>query len=102
MRVRPEVIAELRALFKTGATPSRLISHIAERHRAEPALHALIQEYFWPAFAVPLVRGLQCPGAHGPVDLRDAFLNEQLVHDLIEKRPEWDTETEGGANGRTS
>jgi hypothetical protein len=100
METRPEVIDELRLLFQNGATPSRLIRHVAERHPAEPALHALIQEYFREAFAVPLVRGLKPHDEYESVDLRYAFLNEQLVHEMIEKRPEWDRGPAGAANGR--
>ena len=45
-------------MFEGGATPSRLIRHIADRHEGDAGLHSLIQEYFLEAFGVPIVRGL--------------------------------------------
>ena len=52
MNTRPEVINELRSLFKEGATPSRLIRHIVERHAGERTFHSLIQAYFHEAFGL--------------------------------------------------
>lgn len=97
MNPRPEVVAELRALFKDGATPSRLIRHIVERHESERGHHALIQAYFLEAFGVPIVRGLSPTDDYQHADLRYAFLNEQLVHDMIEKRAEWDAPSGAGS-----
>jgi len=58
MITRREVVNEICSLFKDGATPSRLIRHIAERHEGEKSLHSLIQAYFLQAFGVPIVRGI--------------------------------------------
>src|SRR5437762_17538 len=91
MSTRPEVIGELRSLFKDGATPSRLIRHIVERHNGERTFHSLIQAYFLDAFGVPIVRGLNPADDYQHADLRYAFLNEQLVHEMIQKRSEWDS-----------
>lgn len=90
MNPRPEVVAELRSLFKEGATPSRLLRHIAERHGAARGLHTLIQAYFLEAFGVPILRGLNPIDDYQHADLRYAFLNEQLVHEIVQKRNEWD------------
>jgi hypothetical protein len=92
MSTRPEVVNELRWLFKGGATPSRLIRHIVERHEGERSYHALIQEYFLEAFGIPIVRGLNPIDDYQHADLRYAFLNEWLVHEMIQRRKEWDTE----------
>jgi hypothetical protein len=102
MNTRPEVIGELRSLFKVGATPSRLIHHIVERHEGERSRHALIQAYFLEAFGIPIVRGLNPVDDYHDADLRYAILNEQLVHDMVQKRGEWDTEFGAGTNGAVS
>lgn len=90
MSTRPEVINELRSLFKAGATPSRLIRHIVDCHAGEPTFHSLIQSYFHEAFGIPIVRGLRPTDDYQHADLRYAFLNEQLVHEMIQRRNEWD------------
>jgi hypothetical protein len=95
MSIRPEVVNELRSLFKGGTTPSRLIRHIVERHEGERSYHALIQAYFLEAFGVPIVRGLNPIDDYQRADLRYAFLNERLVHEMIQRRKEWDTEAAG-------
>jgi hypothetical protein len=92
MSTRPEVIRELRVLFKEGATPSRLIRHIVARHPGESSWHALIQDYFLEAFGVPIVRGLQPFDNYRHADLRYAFLNEHLIHEILEKHAQWDQE----------
>jgi hypothetical protein len=53
MSTRLEVVNELRSLFQDGATPSRLIRHIVERHAGERRYHQLIQDYFREAFGIP-------------------------------------------------
>jgi hypothetical protein len=90
MSTRAEVVGELRSLFKEGATPSRLIRHIVERHQGERFFHLLIQEYFMEAFGVPIVRGLNPIDDFQQADLRYAYLNEQLLHEMILRRGEWD------------
>jgi hypothetical protein len=95
MSTRPEVINEIRSLFEGGATPSYLIRHIAERHPGDRALHALIQAYFHEAFGVPIVRGLSPGNDYRHADLRYAFLNEQLVHQMIQRRNEWNSNRAG-------
>lgn len=92
MTVRPEVIDELRSLFKEGATPSRLMRQIAERHADEPDQYGLIQEYFLEAFAVPIVRGLKPQDDFRNTGMQYAFLNHHLLHELAVRRSEWDAE----------
>ena len=92
MEVSPEIVAELRCLFREGATPSRLIRHVVERHDGEGHLFSLIQTYFREAFGIPIIRGLSPVDDYQHADLRYEFLNEQLLHEMIEKRPEWDTD----------
>jgi hypothetical protein len=91
MRTRPQVINELRLLFRDGATPSRLIRLVVERHPEEARFHQLIQDYFREGFGIPIVRGLNPIDDYRQADLRYAFLNEQLVHEMLEKRSEWDS-----------
>jgi hypothetical protein len=100
MSTRPEVIRELRSLFKEGATPSHLIRHIVERHAGERRYHQLIQDYFREAFGVPIVRGLNPIDDYRHADLRHAFLNEEVVHEIIQRKSEWDENAAAGT-GRT-
>ena len=90
MNARAEIISELRSILKEGATPSRLIRHIVERHSGESGMHTLIQEYFLETFGVPIVRGLKPLDDYDHADLRYAFLNNDLLHDIVQKRLEWD------------
>ncbi len=90
METRAEVLTELRAMFREGATPSRLIRHIADRHAGDDDVHLLVQFYFVEAFGVPIVRGLNPVDRFDHDDLRYAFLNEYLVHEIIQRRSEWD------------
>jgi hypothetical protein len=90
MSVRPEVQEELRLLFRQGATPSRLIQLIAERHRGEQSLHGLIQIYFLETFGVPIVRGLNPLDDYESIGLKYAFLNDDVLHWMIEARTTWD------------
>lgn len=92
MEASPDVIAELRCMFKEGATPSRLIRHVVERHDGEGHLFSLIQSCFREAFGIPIVRGLSPVDDYQHADLRYAFLNQQLLHEMIEKRGEWDND----------
>ena len=102
MTPRSEVVCELRSLFKEGATPSRLIRHIAERHKGEARLHLLTQLYFQEAFGIPIVRSLNPTDNYQHADLRYAFLNEQLIHEMVKKRKEWDAANGRGSGGNAS
>src|SRR5262245_27722747 len=90
MAVNPEVIAELRSLFKVGATPSRLIQHILLRPPDEPNWFSLVQDYFGQAFSAPLVQISKQRPAPDSGDLSQAFLNIHLIHQILERRSDWD------------
>ena len=92
MNSSPEVVNELRSLFREGATPSRLIQHIVERHSGEESFFMLIQDYFREAFGVPIVRGLSPVDDYLHPELRYEFLNQQLLHEMVENRSEWDND----------
>jgi hypothetical protein len=89
VRPDPQVILELRSLFLHGATPSRLIQHIAVRHAAEGNLYFLVQSYFRAAFSTPVLRVSPDVLLQDPQGLELAFLNVHLIHDMILRRPEW-------------
>ncbi len=89
MDVRSEVVAELRTMFADGATPSRLIRWIAERHEGERELHLLVQMYFLEAFEVPIVRGLNPIDDYREMDLSLARLNRELIPQMINGMDEW-------------
>lgn len=90
MPVCTEVVGELRARFKAGATPSVLIRHVAVRHPDDPQPDWLVRAYFREAFGVPMLRV-------GPEQVRQIAaggrlpsLNATVVPRMIEARPEWD------------
>ena len=92
MNTQASVIQELRSMFKEGATPSRLIQHIVARHPNEGNWHGLIQEYFREGFGVPIVRGLSPMETYNDIDLRYAYLNEDVLHQMVQARTTWDHE----------
>jgi hypothetical protein len=90
MSIQASVIEELRSMFKEGATPSRLIQHIVARHPNEGNWHGLIQDYFREAFTVQIVRGLSPTETYRDIDLRYAYLNEDVLHEMVQMRSSWD------------
>src|SRR5579872_2983377 len=85
----PVVVSELRLLFQQGATPSRLIQHILERHAGEEHLQFFVQDYFREAFGVDIVRGVT-PFDKDRYDALDyAFLNNDVLAEMIEKQAGW-------------
>jgi hypothetical protein len=94
MDIHASVIEELRIMFKDGATPSRLIQHIVAQHPHKGNWHALIQDYFREGFGVQIVRGLSPAETYGDLDFRYAFLNEDVLHEMVESRRIWDQEPE--------
>ena len=90
MSIQASVIQELRSLFKDGATPSRLIQHIVSRHPQERNWHGLIQAYFREGFGVSIVRGLPPAENYADINLRYAYLNEDLLHEMVHMRSSWD------------
>ncbi len=91
MTADPCVIAELRDLFRGGATPSRLVRHILARHDGEPQLDRLVRAYFREAFGVPMFRAsadlLTLPAEQLPF----AGVSADTIHQIIARRAEWDT-----------
>lgn len=97
MPVNPKVIAELRAMFKDGATPSRLMQHIYRHHGGDRGWHGLVQDYFAEAFHVPWVRVTNRSADYADAsDLRHAHFNVHLLHKMIENRTKWDQDIEPG------
>ncbi len=91
----PQLVTELRTLFKNGATPSAVVRRIAEQYAGQPQLDRTVRDYFRVAFDVPVARV-------GP-EMVEAILggagmpalNRSLLHRMIETRSGWDTEVEG-------
>lgn len=100
MTVDPRIVAELRAMFLNGATPSRLIRHIADRHETDPEWPSRVDDYFDAAFrVVPFVRPLQGPHASS-VDVESldwSDLNGELLRNMVGRRASWKDEVEGPA-----
>jgi hypothetical protein len=87
----PQVVAELRDLFRKGATPSRLIRHIIHRHAGQSGVDVLVRAYFREAFGVPMLRFDLGALEREPEDLVLATLNAQVIPRMLATRPEWDT-----------
>jgi len=51
MQADPQIVAELRTMFLNGATPSRLVRHIAARHEGDD-WPAYVDAYFAESFSV--------------------------------------------------
>ncbi len=98
MHINQSVIDELRSMFKEGATPSRLIQHIVARHPNEGNWHGLIQAYFREGFGVPIVRGLDPLENYENPNLRYAYLNEDVLHEMVQFRNKWDQEDNNEGN----
>lgn len=94
MPTRPDVITELRSLFRQGATPSRLLEFIRDSHPGEGNWFLLAGDYFAEAFAVPFVRVTNNPDDYSSPGLRHAHLNGRLLHQMIQNRPLWDDRQE--------
>lgn len=92
MPVIPQVILELRALFREGATPSRLIQHIYARHGGGESRPVLVEQYFAKAFFVWMVRIPDGWDEFCSGDLRHAQLNTAVLHQIVVNRPRWDQE----------
>jgi hypothetical protein len=102
MSISPTFVHELRTLFKQGATPSKLIRQILLRHPQEHHWRQLVQDYFWEAFAVPLVRMPTKPHDLDQLTLRYAHFNRHLVHQMIQMRPKWDVNYGGDSSSENS
>jgi hypothetical protein len=89
MSIRPEVQEELRQLFRHGATPSRLIQHLAARHRGDDHLHYLIQVYFLETFGVPIVRSLDPQDNYRDVGMKYHFLNNDVLYEMLQAKGTW-------------
>ena len=93
----PNMISELRNLFKAGATPSRLVRLIVDRHGRDSQIDRLIREYFREAFCLPMFRAsaslLTIPSERLPF----AGINARTIHQIVERRAEWDQNANAGA-----
>jgi len=94
----PLVITELRNLFKAGATPSRLVRYIVDEHGISPDSDRLIRAYFREAFGVSLFRASASLLTIPSEELPFAAVNARTIHQMIEKRSEWDVESDCGSN----
>ena len=97
----PIVINEMRALFKAGATPTRLMRHILAHHEPQilPWTDKLIRAYFREAFRIPMFRlsaGLLAEGQKG---LIIAHINRNVIHQMIVNGSEWDKENANAPTG---
>jgi hypothetical protein len=96
MATDPRVVAELREMFVAGATPSRLIRHIAGRHDGEP-WPRLVGEYFAQAFSVVTVVADGWPETQDLDDVDPSELDRELLRDMVGRSHLWRPSNEADA-----
>jgi hypothetical protein len=94
MTTDPKLVAELRALFRGGATPSRLVWRIVARHGGEPQMDRLVRAYFREAFGVLMFRASADLLTLPPEELPFAGINASTIHQIVARRAEWDSSSE--------
>lgn len=95
--IEEHIVKELREMFLDGATPSRLMLHVQLNHPEEETLHFLIKDYFERAFRLPLVREVRPGDDYTTPSLDHAHFNRDLVHEMVSKLDEWNTEDLSGS-----
>src|SRR4051812_19487255 len=90
------LVRELRQMFLDGATPSRLMRHVADRHGEDDRLHFVIQDYFHEAFGIALLRLVTSDEDYSP-DPRHAHFNRNVIPEMIEHLGDWNTEPLAGS-----
>ena len=84
------LVSELRQMFIDGATPSRMMYHIATRHgQTEQVAHS-IRECFREAFGIPLLRNVVSEEDYSPSS-RHAHYNRDVVPEIIQRISDWNT-----------
>lgn len=102
MTTNPVVVEELREMFRVGSTPSQLVRYIVEHHQGEEHLVFLIQDYFREAFDVAIVRGVGSFDVSALGKLRYAFLNDDLLHEMVEKQSTWNRDANHRESGNAA
>jgi hypothetical protein len=88
MHVDPQIVAQLRAMFLDGATPSRLIRHIATRLEGDPTWPTYVEPYFTEAFSVTTFVMDDIPQAD--LDRTDlSELNVDILRDMVGRKTDW-------------
>jgi hypothetical protein len=88
MAINPELVRELRQRFIDGATPSRLMAIIAERHNEVDRLPLLIKDYFREAFGIPLLRNVPPNTRPAPGASADHF-SRDVLPEIVQRIDEW-------------
>jgi hypothetical protein len=88
MPVDPQIVAELRAMFLNGSTPSRLVRYIASRHEGDPDWPTYVESYFTEAFSVTLLMDhYPTPVELDGIDISD--LDGDLLRDMVGRQAAW-------------
>jgi len=98
MTLKPHVIAEMRQLFKSGATPSRLMRIVVSHHEQDPELDRLIRAYFREAFGIPMFKASARLLDTDYEQRTFAQANPGLLHRMIQMRHEWDPDSQSDAD----
>src|SRR5262245_53382426 len=89
MRTDPRIVPELRSMFLNGATPWRLVRHIASRHEGDPNWPNYVGPYFAEAFSVATIA---MDRSRKPVDVdgpAPPLLDEDLLRDMVGRAGAW-------------
>ena len=88
MQVDPQIVAELRAMFLNGATPSRLVRYIVSRHEGDQDWATYVESYFTEAFSVTLLMDrYPTPVDLDQIDLSD--LDGEILRDMVGRQVAW-------------
>jgi hypothetical protein len=100
METDPLLIAEMKTLFKAGATVSRILRNIIAHlgQKPLPEMDRLVRAYFRQAFGIPMFSGSAGVLTEDRSGLQMAYVNRNVIHQIISNRSEWDQET--AANGQ--
>jgi hypothetical protein len=90
------LIRQLRQMFLDGATPSRLMRHVADHHGEDERLHFVIKDYFEEAFGIGLLRYVASDEDYSP-DPRHAHFNRDVVPEIVEHLRDWNPEPTAGS-----
>lgn len=92
MELQPEIISELRAMFKDGATPARMVEYIRLHEGAKRPWFAVVMQYFFAAFRCTSIRVPARVEEYGTCSQKLVKTSPDVLHDIILQREHWENE----------